>query len=179
MAEPGRVTALYGRERELAGVGARAILLGSQVSVRADAGAGSALGLPTDPNTWSAIGGGDALWLGPDEWLVASETQTADTVVDDVRRRLAGRHHSVVDVSAARVVIELTGSRRIDLLQAGCGIDLHPRAWREGTCAQTLLANVAVLLQERNDATRVFLRPSFAGHLVTWLTRVAADLADG
>jgi sarcosine oxidase subunit gamma len=108
-----------------------------------------------------------------------SETEAAKTIIDDVRRRLAGRHHSVLDVSANRVVIELTGPRRIELLQAGCGIDLHPRVWREGSCAQTLLANGAVMLQERNDATRVFLRPSFAGHLVTWLTRVAADLADG
>ncbi|MGZ4146915.1 MAG: sarcosine oxidase subunit gamma [Actinomycetota bacterium] len=179
MAEPRRVTALDTRERELAGVGARAILLGSQISVRADAGSAGDLGLPTDPNTWSGVDGRDALWLGPDEWLVVSETEPADTIVDDVRRRLAGRHHSVVDVSANRVMIELTGPRRTELLQAGCGIDLHPRAWREGTCAQTLLANVAVLLQERNDATRVFLRPSFAGHLVTWLARVAADFAEG
>jgi sarcosine oxidase subunit gamma len=179
MAEPRRVTALDARERELADAGARAIPLGSQVSIRADEDAASALGLPIDPNTWSAVDRGEALWLGPDEWLVVSETEPADTIVDDARRRLAGRHHSVMDVSANRVVIELTRPRRFELLDAGCGIDLHPRAWLEGMCAQTLLANVAVLLQERNDATRVFVRPSFAGHLVTWLTHVGTDLDEG
>lgn len=179
MAEPRRVAALDARRRELADVGARAIPLRSQVSVRADEDAASALGLPIDPNTWSGVDRGEALWLGPDEWLVVSETEPADTIVDDARRRLAGHDHSVVDVSANRVVIELTGPRRIELLDAGCGIDLHPRAWGEGACAQTFLANVAVLLQERNDATRVFLRPSFAGYLVTWLAHVATDLAEG
>jgi sarcosine oxidase subunit gamma len=179
MAEPRRVTALDGRERRLMGIGARAIPLGAQVSVRADEDAASTLGLPIDPNTWSGVDGGEALWLGPDEWLVVSQTGSADTVVDDVRRRLAGHDHSAVDVSANRVVIELTGPRRMELLQAGCGIDLHARVWHEGACAQTLLANVAVVLQERNDATRVFVRPSFVGYLVTWLTHVAADLARG
>jgi sarcosine oxidase gamma subunit len=38
-------------------------------------------------------------------------------------------------------------------------------------CAQTLLARIPVLLQERGDATRVFVRSSFAGYLVTWLAR--------
>jgi sarcosine oxidase gamma subunit len=40
-------------------------------------------------------------------------------------------------------------------------------------CAQTLLAKIPVLLQEREGATRIFVRPSFAGYLTAWLARVA------
>jgi sarcosine oxidase subunit gamma len=40
-------------------------------------------------------------------------------------------------------------------------------------CAQTLLARVPVILQERDLATRVFVRPSFAGYLVDWLLDAA------
>jgi sarcosine oxidase gamma subunit len=38
-------------------------------------------------------------------------------------------------------------------------------------CAQTLLARVPVLLQERERATRLFVRASFAGHLLSWLSQ--------
>jgi sarcosine oxidase subunit gamma len=75
----------------------------------------------------------------------------------------------VVDVSANRTVVELAGDGRFDLLAQGCALDLHPRAWRPGRCAQTLLARVPVLLQEREGATRVFVRASFAAHLAGWL----------
>jgi sarcosine oxidase subunit gamma len=70
-------------------------------------------------------------------------------------------------------VLELDESGRFELLESGCGLDLHPRAWREGMCAQTLLARGPVLLQERGTASRLFVRPSFAGYLVDWLLAVA------
>jgi sarcosine oxidase subunit gamma len=170
-----RRTALAASAGALAPIDAREASLASQVSVRVEAAGAMALGLPTEPNTWLHLHGREALWLGPDEWLVVSETDAADEVVRDLDPHPAGRRAMVVDVSAARAVVDLAGPDRLDLLAAGCGLDLHPRAWRGGMCAQTLLANTAVLLQQRDDATRVFVRPSFAGHLVSWLTVVAAD----
>jgi sarcosine oxidase, subunit gamma len=94
---------------------------------------------------------------------------TAAVVAGEVGHALAGLHHSVVDVSANRTVVELTGYGRLELLAEGCGLDLHPRAWRPGSCAQTLLAHVPVLLQERDHATRLFVRASYAAHLAGWL----------
>jgi sarcosine oxidase subunit gamma len=75
---------------------------------------------------------------------------------------------SIVDVSANRATIELEGPGRLELLAHGCGLDLHPRSWRSGQCAQTLLARVPVLLQELGDSTRLFVRPSLAGWLLDW-----------
>jgi sarcosine oxidase subunit gamma len=155
-------------------LGAREAEFEAQVSVRVPGEVAAELELPTEPNTWSRVGDRDALWLGPDEWLVVSEVEPGKTIVRDLRSRVVGRHASMVDVSAARTVIELTGPGRLDVLSAGCGLDLHPRSWRLGMCAQTVLARVGVLLQERDEATRVFLRPSYAGYLVTWLAHAAA-----
>jgi sarcosine oxidase subunit gamma len=115
-------------------------------------------GLPTDPNTWSAEGAREFLWLGPDEWLVIGGEPDA----------LNG-HYSIVDVSANRRVIQLTGDDRLELLSQGCGVDLHPQSWRAGMCAQTLLAHVPVILQERANATRVFVRPSLEEWLKSWV----------
>jgi sarcosine oxidase subunit gamma len=131
-----------------------------QVDVRT--GTPEPLGLPADPNTWQDIGGAEALWLGPDEWLVV-----ADPGVGGVT--LSPDAGSVVDVGANRAVLDLTGPGVRDLLSKGCSLDLHPTKWRDGDCSQTMLAKAPVILQQRGDATRVFVRPSFAGYLVEWL----------
>jgi sarcosine oxidase subunit gamma len=165
-------SALTGRADDLGRVGAREVGLLAQVDVRIDAAAAPQV-FPRDANTWITDGDRDVLWLGPDEWLVVGVPGTEREIVEELERSLAGVHHSVVDVSAARAVIELSSDDRHELLSNGCGLDLHPRSWGNGMCAQTLLARVPVLLQERDSATRVFVRPSFAGYLVDWLVHVA------
>ena len=170
---------LHGRARELAAVGAAEVAFLAQVDLRAGITPSGAQGpalaarvpfaLPLEPNWWTAGGGREALWLGPDQWLVVGAPGSATAIAAELGRALAGEHHSVVDVSASRTVVELAGDGRLDLLAQGCALDLHPRAWRPGRCAQTLLARVPVLLQEREAATRVFVRASFAAHLAGWL----------
>jgi sarcosine oxidase, subunit gamma len=166
---------LAGRAAALAAVGAAEVAFLAQLTLRADPALASRLPfpLPLHPNTWTAGGGREALWLGPDEWLVVGPPGSAPAVAAELGRALDGEHHAVVDTSANRTMVELTGDGRFDLLTQGCGLDLHPRAWRPGSCAQTLLARVPVLLQERDQATRVLVRASFAAHLAAWLTAVA------
>jgi sarcosine oxidase subunit gamma len=166
---------LAGRAADLAAAGAAEVGFLAQLTLRADPALAARLPLPLPlkPNTWTAGGGREALWLGPDEWLVVGPPGSAPAIAAELGRALDGEHHAVVDTSANRTVIELTGDARFDLLTEGCGLDLHPRAWRPGSCAQTLLARVPVLLQERDRATRVFVRASFAAHLAGWLTSVA------
>ena len=93
----------------------------------------------------------------------------ASVIVDEVEASLAGLHRSVVDVSANRAVIELAGSSRHDLLSSACSIDLHPRSWGGGRCAQSVFGGAQVLLHEREGATRLFVRPSFADYVVDLL----------
>ena len=164
-------SALAGRARDLARV-AREVDAVAQVDVRVDS-APASVGLPLEPNTWVANGDREALWLGPDEWLIVGPPGTDDSISKDLERALAGLPHSVVEVSAARAILEVEPAVRLDLLPQGCGIDLYPPSWREGMCAQTLLARVPVILQEREAGTRVFVRPSLANYLVDWLIHVA------
>lgn len=171
-----RRSALADLRAQLGGIGAREIPFLSQASLRAVESDARSLAVPTDPNTWLRNDAREVLWLGPDEWLVVSEVVPAAEIVRAFEKRLAGSVGSAVDVSANRAVFELGAPDRQERLAATCGLDLHPRAWRSGMCAQTLLANVQVLLQERDSATRVFVRPSFAGHVVAVL---ALDRATG
>jgi sarcosine oxidase subunit gamma len=135
--------------------------------------AGRALGapLPATPNTTSAAGDVEVLWMGPDEWLVV-----APPGAEGLRAALA-EHGTVVDVSAQRTVVEVAGADARDLLLKGCALDLHPRSFGVGDCAQTLLARVQVVLVPRTEepAYRVFVRASFAEYLAEWLLDAAAE----
>ena len=160
-------TSLAGRSADLARFGGAEISFLTQVGVRTVDGA--ALGFPVDPNTWLTVGGREVLWLGPDEWLVVAESVDATDVVAALESSLEDVQRSVVDVSANRAAIELADANRLELLSSGCPIDMDPRSWTEGRCAQTLFGRAQVLLQERSETTRLFVRPSFSGYVVDLL----------
>ncbi|HEY1967718.1 MAG TPA: sarcosine oxidase subunit gamma family protein [Pseudonocardia sp.] len=127
--------------------------------------------LPLAPNTVAEAGGLAALWMGPDEWLVIGPPGQGA----DLRRRLAdavtGRRGAAVDVSANRVTVELSGPDAREVLEQGCPLDLHPRSFGAGRCAQTLLARAPVVLWQTSDRPdyRLLVRPSFAAYLKMWL----------
>lgn len=160
---------LLGREDDLVRLGAREIPFLAQVDVRVPGARAASLGFPLEPNTFSSANGREILWLGPDEWLVVDEPGDAATLVEELERSLEGSHHSIVDVSAGRAVIELRGPSRHELLASACPIDLHPRSWGDGMCAGSVFGSAQVLLQERTDDTRVFARPSFASYVLDLL----------
>ena len=130
--------------------------------------------LPSDPNTFSGGADGSVLWLGPDEWLVVGPPDGAAGIESHLRRALgeSAARVAIVDVSANRTALELRGPKARAVLEGGCSIDLHPRAFGPGRCAQTLLARANVIVQQLTDEPvyRIFVRPSFAPYLATWLT---------
>jgi sarcosine oxidase subunit gamma len=146
----------------------------SQVALRVDAADVDALGFPVPlrPNTAATTDGHEVLWLGPDAWLVV----TADPVEEllaTIDAALAAVPHAAVDLSANHLIVDLSGAARHELLGTRCPLDLHPRSWQEGMCAQTLIGRAQGLLQHRGDATRLFVRPSFGGYLVDLLLDAA------
>lgn len=161
------------RAVDLGRLGARELAFLAQVDVRVDPTTAGVLGFPTEPNTWTPAGDRDVLWLGPDEWLVVADPGGAGAIAGELERSLADVHRSVVDVSANRAVLELSGASRHDHLSSACPIDLHPRSWGDRRCAQSVFGAAQVLLQERQGTTRLFVRPSFAGYVVDLLLAVA------
>jgi sarcosine oxidase subunit gamma len=120
---------------------------------------------PPQPNTAMTWKGRDVLWLGPTEWLVVGERGIESSIQRELESVLAHEHHSVVDVSANRIVFELRDA--LEQLSSGCGLDLDPSHWRPGMCAQTLFGHAQVILHQLDErTTRVFVRPSFADYFV-------------
>lgn len=133
--------------------------------------------LPTKANTVAGGEGVCALWLGPNEWLITTSGSEAAGLLVRLNGALAGHHASAVDVSDARTVIALRGARARDVLAKGCGLDLHPRQFRPGHCAQTALARAGVLIHQTDaePAYDIYVDRSFAQYLWTWLEDAAAE----
>jgi sarcosine oxidase, subunit gamma len=165
---------LADRAADLVAIGADLVPFLAQVDLRVDpAHIGLApYPLPLEPNMAFDDGRRAALWLGPDEWLILGAPGAAEEIVAELEAAFAGVDRSVVDVSANRVAIELTGPGRSDLLAHECPLDLDPRVWAAGMCAQTMLGRAQVILQERTDTTGILVRPSFADYVVDLLLAV-------
>ncbi|WP_433257034.1 sarcosine oxidase subunit gamma [Streptosporangium sp. CA-135522] len=154
-----------------------------QINLRVDAKSpaagdiGLALGtpLPTEPGTYASAEA-DVLWLGPDEWLVVAEPGGEENLQARLRAAAGTEHVAVTDVSAQRTALLVAGPRARDLLAHGCALDLHPRLFGPGRCAQTTLARAQVLLAaHEGEEFMVFVRSSFAGYLADWLLDAAAE----
>jgi sarcosine oxidase subunit gamma len=131
--------------------------------------------LPTRPGS-AGTGGVTVLWLGPDEWLVVGAPGTEGELEARLRSALSGAHSSIVDVSAQRTTLLLGGPGARDLLALGCALDLHPRSFGTGDCAQTMLARAQVALVGREAGEFwLLVRASFAAYLVDWLVDASTE----
>ena len=134
-------------------------------------------GLPTEPNTVVDGDGVGALWLGPDEWLLITPPNMESQLIESLRGALGDIFAAVTDVSGGQTVISLQGPHARDILTKGCSLDLHPRVFGPGVCAQTLIAGVAVTIRQVDETPSfdLIVRRSFAEYLALWLEDAAQE----
>jgi len=134
-------------------------------------------GLPIVANTVTDVQGITMYWLGPDEWLIVTPNERKATIESELRRALTTLRVAVTDVSGGQTLLQLHGARVRDVLAKGCPIDLHPRAFCIGQCAQSHLAKAPILIGqiENQPYFELIFRRSFADYLWTWLETAAAE----
>jgi sarcosine oxidase subunit gamma len=164
----------------------RALPLGAVVSVRARGGAcqraAAALGVAALPGHGPVAASplGRVCWVRPDEWLVIGDAAVRAPLLaalgEAVGDGTADAEGAVVDLSASRHALELSGPGTRDVLAAVCALDLHPRAFPVGHATQTLLARAPLLLELADDTPtwRLLVRPSLVAYVVEWLTDAMA-----
>ena len=133
--------------------------------------------LPLQPNRVAVMRAVRTLWLGPDEWLITAPDDAVPDLLSWITRAAASHRGEVTDLSASRIVIEIAGSQARTLLEKGCGLDLHPRVFSAGCCAQTLFAKLPVIIDQIGTAPsyRLFVRRSAARWLADWLIDAAEE----
>jgi sarcosine oxidase subunit gamma len=124
------------------------------------------------PCTFTSGNGVDILWMGPDEYLVLAEPGR-QVELESALRDVGAL--AVVDVSAQRNVLRLTGEHARDVLAHGCSIDLDPSVSPPGTCVQTLLARTGIVLMVREEGFTILVRQSFAGYFTAWLADASLE----
>jgi sarcosine oxidase subunit gamma len=156
----------------------------TQVNLRADPkdaslmqrlAASLGFALLVEPNSVASREDRRALWLGPNEWLVVAPDSQQYALERLLRNGLEGAFGSIVDVSANRTLLEIRGSKARDLLAHGVPIDLDPRSFGPGRCAQTLLAKAQVIIERRDSSFFLYARTSFARYVADWLLDAAAE----
>jgi len=135
------------------------------------------LSLPRAANTVSTAGSWQILWLGPNDWWITGPDGEADSLVEALRANFAGQHATACDVSESRAIIALKGPKAREVLMRGVSLDLHPRAFRVGQCAQTGVSRANALIHLVNDTPtyELYVLKSFSDYLWRWLEQVAAD----
>ena len=130
--------------------------------------------MPLAANTFTA-GEHKVYWLGPDEWLIVSGAECVSGLGSELAEALTGFHAAVNDVSGGNVELLVSGVDARTVLAKGCALDLHPREFAPGQCAQTGLGRAAVLLAAAGDPSTyaIIVRRSFSDYLCRWLANAA------
>ena len=136
---------------------------------------------PEQANTVARGNGYDMMWLGPDEWLACSATAHDATRTAPLQAKLGaalnGVFASAVDVGSGYTVLEISGTRTRDVLARGCPLDLHPKLFGEGQCAQSHYFKASMtLLPTGADSFHIVVRRSFADYFVKIMLDAAEPL---
>jgi len=146
--------ALRGAADALAAAAAALELPEPEAACRASTGAGRAL-----------------LWLGPDERLILAPEDETDSLAARLKAALT-MPHSLVDVSHRQLALEVSGPAAAALINCGCPLDLHLRAFPVDTCTRTVLNRAEIVLWRTSaEAFRIEVSRSFA----RYAARLLAD----
>ena len=138
---------------------------------------------PDAPNTFveSRFGPESVViaWAGPEEWFVIGQEEGTSGLRVALRQAIPEPDGAVVDVSSGYTLFSIEGAQARDLIAAGCTIDVHPREFGPGRCAQTVYSRTGVTLLQRNDQPRfeMMVHRSYADWLWRWMDASAELMA--
>ncbi len=136
--------------------------------------ANEALQLP--PAVHWRDGDSKVCWIGPDQWLFISDTQSAKDIIHHIDNVLSDQLHAATDMSSGNACFTLTGPAGRKVLAMGCGIDLHPDVFTMGQCARTHFAMVPLLIVAvEDDLFDLYVDRSYALYLINWFANAGED----
>ena len=111
---------------------------------------------------------------GPDQWIASAEGAEAQNFATRVRGRI-GLFAAVSDQTDARLVLRLSGPKVRDVLAKGVPLDLHPKVFKPGDVATTLVAYIGVQIDRIDETFQLTAPRSMAGSFWSWLSASAAE----
>lgn len=115
-------------------------------------------------------------WLAPDQWLLTSDTKTAEDIIAHIDATLSGQLYAATDMSSNNVCFALKGPAARTVLAMGCGIDMHTSAFMTGHCTRTHFASVLLfIVAVEDDNFNLYIDRSLAPYLHDWLVNAGED----
>ncbi len=122
------------------------------------------------------LAAGTLYWIGPSEWLLHCDIDTAAETVLSLQQAAEGAHLSTVDVSDYYVVLRLEGVYAREVLSRGTPLDVHPRSFQQGEAVSTRFAKCSVLLHAHDDSCfDLQVRWSHAEYLWQFIAQAASQ----
>ena len=127
--------------------------------------------LPTLPNSTTTNDKITALWLSQKEWLLVVNSSINNEEIELLQNELNNIHALAIDVSDRWTTINISGNKVPDVLSKGIFIDLDNSVFGLGTCAQTTLWTVNVIIYkiDSKPSFDLFVDSTMATFLWEWL----------
>ncbi|MCC6469498.1 MAG: sarcosine oxidase subunit gamma [Alphaproteobacteria bacterium] len=116
-----------------------------------------------------------AIWIQPSAWLLCAPYLAEGDLARSVRAAV-GSAGAVVDQTHGKSVLRLSGPTARAVLETGCRIDLHPRAFAPGQAAATPVGHIDCILRQLDNAPsyELIVASTLAEAFVDWLLHAAA-----
>lgn len=120
-----------------------------------------------------------ALPIAPRQWILVSKDEKAPDFSRSIAQEIT-EHGYVSEQSDSRICIRISGKYARDLLSRGCRLDLHPSVASPGSCAQTPIAQISVLLHQVDALPTydLYLYSGFARSFWHWLSDTAKQFGE-
>ncbi len=116
--------------------------------------------------------------VAPGDWLVVSHQHHPVIVREHFGVDLPKYGLVLADLSDALAGLVGRGPGARELLSKGCGLDFHPKSFPADSCARTRFAQIAVVIEAREEETcfELYVARSHSAYLRDWLTDAAVDV---
>jgi len=115
-------------------------------------------------------------WLGPDQWLLTSDTIAAIDIISHIDSALSGQLFAATDMSSSNACFVLSGLAARTVLAMGCGIDMHENEFRTGQCVRTNFASVPLFIVAVDEHSFVlYVDRSYTRYLCDWIASAGED----
>ena len=111
-----------------------------------------------------------SLWIGPDHWLLVSNSMTPASIVSNCKESFGETLYNALDYSAGLSVLRISGANARELLATGSGLDFRAEEFPIGTCCRTRFAQIAaIVISEGEEQFDIYVDRSYEAYLRAWL----------
>ncbi len=109
------------------------------------------------------------IWRAPNRWLIAHDR--GEVLATGLNASLSQGIGAAIDVSDGWVSLVIEGPNAMALLNRGCEMDFHPRAFPQGRFAETEVAGVDIIIHAQPDTPsyELLVERALAVGLWVWL----------